>query len=157
MSTTLKRRVVSSLDPSIEHRGGITRCPHCDHDSDDWERTAVVLVTSTVFGKHGSLAVVNECPKCFEKSWIHQPFSFFEALHEMYPKDWMKAADAEHTKRHVAAVSEFADSLCAKCKHLRALECDTLPIVRCTYGVPSATYLHSCFTETECQKFTARK
>ena len=153
----------------IAHRAGITACPHCDFDADRehtdgdvWAKTAMVLILDTVQGKHGSVVVVNECLKCFKKSWVHQPFSFFADYHDGYSAEWKEAADAEHTRRHVESVSRFADSLCAKCAHLRSLECDTLPIVECTYGAPPPVagrkqYLHSSFTEIECPKFVARR
>ena len=177
----MKRKIVRSVDlERISHRAGITNCPHCDfdkQDSDPWAKNAIVLMLDTAYGKHGSVVVVSECPKCCKKSWVHQPFSFFNDWSDHYPEDWKAAAQAEFTRRHCEAVSRFADSLCAKCQHLRRLECETLPIVSCTYGAPvgedadtwrTATgrwsppiadrkaYLHSCFTETECPKFKPR-
>lgn len=158
-------KCVHSWDPSsVRHRIGVTRCPHCDHDSDEWEKSAVLLVLCEVHGKHGYVVVVNECPKCFEKSWVHQPFTWFQDYHDEYPEEWKTAAQKEYTRRHVAAVSKFADSLCAKCAHLRKLECETLPIIKCTYGedeeaklpVGRKFYYHSCFTTSECPAFTAR-
>jgi hypothetical protein len=155
-------RIVRSFDTAaVWHRAGITSCPHCDHNADDWEKTATTLVLATIHGKHGSVVVVNECPKCFEKSWVHQPFSFFDKWTDGYSEEWKAAANAEYAKRHLAAVTTFADSLCARCSHLRSLKCDTLPIVECTKGNPAPIegrkeYLHGSFTEKVCDKFLVR-
>lgn len=156
-------KIVRSFAPaSIRHRAGITTCPYCNHNADDWAKTATTLVLATVHGKHGSVVVVNECPECFQKSWVHQPFSFFASYSDDYTEEWKSAANEERGKRHLEAVTTFADSLCAGCAHLRSLECDTLPIVHCTKGDPvpiegRKARLHSCFTELECGRFLARK
>ena len=165
----MKTNIVRSLPDGILHRAGITSCPHCGFISsrgdiarscDVWAEKAKTLVLDTVHGKHGSVAVVSECPECFELSWVHQPFSFFSEWMDIYSVAWKRAANAEHTRRHMDAVHTFADSLCAKCQHLRSLECDTLPIVQCTFGtlpvVGREEFLHNSFTETECPQFLAR-
>ena len=156
------RRIVSSTDTAkLRHRGTFTDCPYCSHrmEMEGWEKLADTLVIEEVHGKHGSVVVVAECPSCFKRSWVHQPFQFFEKWHDAYPPEWKAAAMAEHSRRHMHAVHEFADSLCAKCIHLRSLEIDTLEIIECTMGNELSTpppRLHHHFGETECAEFKAR-
>lgn len=165
LKAKLKLKVVRSFDPqAVDHRADFMHCPSCGtkHEPEIWDANAAKLILEIVHGKHGSLTIVSECPKCFEPSWVHTPFSAFgEWGEEWVPDNWKKAAAEEHTRRHVRSVHRFADSLCAKCVHLRSLVCDTLPVVHCTLGEPPPTdgkvYLHSCFTETECPAFQARE
>ncbi len=160
------RKVVLSLPPGIAHRRGVTHCPHRDfkdEEYDVWHAAAIMLVTEIVHGKHGSLAVVAECPKCFKKSWVHEGSSAFR-VYEYY-KQWTEIAEKVFAARHLVALRRFTDSLCATCVHLRKLECDTLPIIDCTYGKdenaelpPGRTfYMHHCFTTQKCEVYKKRE
>ncbi len=161
------KKIISSLPDGIYHRVGITHCPHCDEkfEHEEWCKTAIAIVTDVVHGKHGSIAVVNECPKCFEKSWVHESDSAFHAYMNWYPKEWTEVAEKVYAARHLAALRRYNDSLCATCEHLRALECKTLPITRCTYGKNENTilpgerkfYYHSCFTTQKCPAYKKRQ
>lgn len=155
------RKIISEMDHSITHRAGVWTCPHCDYQEDNysvgkWEKGALTLVLAIVHGKHGSVVVISECPKCFKKSWVHAEFSRFEEWSNTYPKEWKEAAIKERDRRHIASLIRFTDSLCARCRHLRRLECNTIPIVDCTYGRESER-LHHCFAETKCKAFALRK
>lgn len=137
------RKVVQSLPAGIAHRMGVTSCPHCDHNDMDytsWHKGAVMLVTEIVQGKHGSMAVVSECEKCFEKSWVHEMFSAFRCYDE-YDAEWKAVAEKVENARHLAALHEFCDSLCVSCVHLRGLEGDTLCWKTCTMGRDDKTIL----------------
>ncbi len=142
-----------------DHRAGVTNCPHCDftppmfEKGDTWAKAATTLILDEVHGKHGSLAVISECPTCFKKSWVHQPFSFFEDYHEMYPEDWQKAATKEYDRRHLESVRALSQSLCIGCDHLRKVKVDTHVVVDCTLGRPDTERLQYCFTTTECKHF----
>lgn len=161
MGSKPKCKIVQGLPAGIAHRVGVDSCPHCgkgfNYDLGPWEKSATHVVLDIVHGKHGSIAVVSECPECFEKSWLHFTSSSFGDFANEFTEEIRLAARKELDRRHLGAVVTFVNSLCAGCKHLRKLECDTLPIVRCTYGQERKDdYLHSSFTETNCPKFEAR-
>lgn len=163
---SIKCKITRSFDiRTVEHRTSVVSCPHCGttFELDDWGKHAAVLVLEEIWGKHGSLAVVSECPKCFEKSWCHFEFSSFDKWCDWFAPDLRAAAYTEHERRHIAAVRRYSDSLCAKCEHLKNLDCKTLPIVSCTMGDSIAKskggdkpFYHTCFTRTECNKFQQR-
>jgi hypothetical protein len=155
-----KRKIVSSLPKGILHRGGIWTCPHCDwqapdHSTAPWAKAAVMLVTDIVHGKHGSIVYVSECPGCFKKSWVHVDLSTMGSTwNDDFPAEWNKKAKEVRAARHLAAMQLFMRSQCSKCRWLRKFECDTLPIVECTYGPGEPDHLRSSFTDTECTQFT---
>lgn len=163
----LKRKIVFSLDTAaVDHRADFEHCPSCDKkfSGEKWDAQATALVLGIVHGKHGSLAVVSECPACFEKSWVHQCFSTFRITDD-FPSDWKDVAAKEEACRHLEALRTFCDSQCSRCAHLRKLECETLPIVECAFGKKGEHekcspnqkfYYHRCFTETACPAFAPR-
>lgn len=134
----MKKTIVSTFTSRCgDHRANFENCPACDHKIDSRKWTAnhsCTLVVAEVAGKHGSVVVVSECPKCFKKSWIHQDFAFFSDWHEEYPYNWRDAATKEHERRHRATLESFCKSQCANCQHIRSLEIDTSAIVHCTKG-----------------------
>jgi hypothetical protein len=161
------KKVVASLPPGIDHRRGVTSCPHCDFNDNDytaWHVGAVILVTEIVHGKHGSMAVVAECPECFKKSWVHESFSAFSCYDE-YPEDWKRIAKQTEDSRHEVALKEFCDSLCVSCKHLRGLEANTLCWKKCTMGkddkakLPEGRtfYYHTGPGQQECAEYVKRE
>jgi hypothetical protein len=160
------KRVTKSFDQrTCGHRADFEHCPSCDARFDDqtWDEAAVIMSLEVTGGKHGSVVIVSECPKCFEKSWVHNTFCSL-SCGVTFPEHWRKAAAEEHTRRHTAAVHVFTDSLCAQCAHLRKLECDTLPLVDCTDGkdehakLPPGRELHlrHSFSEAACTNFKQR-
>jgi hypothetical protein len=129
------KKVVQSLPTGVAHRRGVTFCPHCDYNDNEyasWHDGALMLVREIVFGKHGSVAVVAECPKCFKKSWVHESFSAF-AVYDEY-KEWHDVVEQIHAARHETALKRFCDSLCVSCVHLRGMKGDTLCWKKCTMG-----------------------
>jgi hypothetical protein len=161
------RKILLSLPSNVTHRVGVTICPHCGDniEHEDWMKGAVAMIKDIVYGKHGSIAVIAECPKCFEKSWVHESETAFSDYMDWYPEDWKKAAKKVYAARHLSALRHFCDSLCATCVHLRNLECKTLPIIKCTYGkdenviLPGERkfYYHSNFTTQKCPAYQKRE
>lgn len=160
------KKVLSQLPNNVEHRVGVTSCPHCDHndnDYDSWHAGALAIVTEIVHGKHGSMAVISECPKCFKKSWVHEAFSAFSYT-DAYA-EWKELAAKTEAERHRKGLIVFCDSLCVRCVHLRGFEGDTLCWKKCTMGKDDAIKLppgHTFYYQmgnpvTECDKFEERK
>jgi hypothetical protein len=132
------------------HRAGISSCPHCQHDFgfDDrnlWIKNATALVLEVVQGKHGSIAYISECPKCFKKSWVHNEIGCFYT-HQEWPDGWEEAAEAEKGTRGLSNLRRFNHSLCASCTHIRGVEIGTAGWRYC------ALKGHGHFEE-ECDKF----
>ena len=145
-----KKKIVGySLDvlQGVRHRAGIFECPHCDHEPKShrgWVDQALRLCLAIVDGKHGSAAVVSECPKCFKLSWVHQDL---ERMREYsgYPVAWERAAEEERARRHVEALRHWAAGICARCRHLTDGEVTTSDRRTCKIGFGSAV--------TECNYF----
>jgi hypothetical protein len=135
----------------VFHRSNFTSCPHCEAEFDHtkWLQQSVILVNTIVQRKHGSIAVISECPHCFEKSWVHQEIKFTHF--DMYglPKEWDKAAADELGRRQVESMRAWSTSLCVNCKHLKGVSELTHPWRNCIKG--------SGPVETECDKFKATK
>lgn len=146
MATKNIKRYISydakRCDPRA-HREDFHTCPHCDYDldSEEWYKVAVMLVVAEVFGKHSSLAILSECPKCFENSWVHCELKHLDTLSYLYkfPKAWEEAADKEYDRRHLLAIRELDGALCLSCKHISQLSIGTWCHGRCNlgYGCPT--------------------
>lgn len=116
----MKKKVVGSWDCRNEnHREDFETCPFCgtEYSIKRWDKQAVILVTDIVMGKHGYLAIVAECPKCFEKSWIHHSFLY---EYSDFPKKWIKASSEERGKRELKALRDWKRGLCGACKNLES-------------------------------------
>ncbi len=132
---------------NASHRVDFEHCPHCEHRVDirGWQALSTILVLDEVFCKHGALAIVAECPKCFEPSWVHHPIdSFYEF--QGWPPEWIEAAQKEHDRRNVAAAREWATGLCGRCGLLEAGQMTTHAWRQCPLG--------SGPVRTECERFT---
>lgn len=84
-----KHIVQTSNDTFQNHRRDFETCPHCSHkmDSDEWEKIASVLVLNPKCYRAGCVAIISECPKCFESSWVHEQMRSFLYL-DSWPSDW---------------------------------------------------------------------
>ena len=152
MSKTAKK-IVSTYDCSKWHRGDFTTCPHCDAEAPSlrWDATAVILVTDTVWGKVSGFAVVSECQKCFEKSWVHRDFGqiVFMAERGTWPKAWGNVAAKAKRDKNVAAARDWAFGLCGKCVRLTSATCDVSARRTCKIGIGPVVM--------ECEKFKQAK
>lgn len=133
----------------VFHRVNFTNCPHCEAEFDHtkWLQQAVVLVNTIVQCKHGAVAVISECPHCFERSWVHNDIKFTHF--EMYglPKEWDKAAADELGRRQVSSIQDWAASICVNCRQLKGVHDLTHAWRNCIKG--------SGPVEAKCDKFKA--
>ena len=130
------------------HRGDFETCPHCGQkfEDDEWDKHAVDLIIGIVNCVHGRITVVSECPKCFEKSWVHHNFTTFMFDDEgKWPKGWNKAAIKEQADRQLRALREWGAGICWKCKKLTGGDISTHAWRNCARG--------SGPTETACDSF----
>lgn len=132
------------------HRGDLETCPCCGRRQKvkDWEIQAGELCLDIVFGKHGSAVIITECPKCFEKSWVHIkiPLIYYD---DIFPIEWLDAAGIEFRKRKEAAQKKWDNSLCKKCKNLKKYEITTAARITCP-GIWG-------FAESECKKYNPKR
>jgi hypothetical protein len=143
-----KRKVMSSLPKTAHHRSDFVTCPHCEEEleQDLWDKKATILVTSIVHAKHGSVAVVSECPTCFELSWVHRALISFDVYYDEIAPEWIGIANEELDKRRIASIREWATSLCINCAHVKNASSDTSSHRSCIRGFGPAE-------QTECEKF----
>lgn len=60
-------------DP-FAHREDFESCPYCyaQYENEEWYKYTVDVVRNHFrFPNVGASTVISECPKCFEKSWVH--------------------------------------------------------------------------------------
>lgn len=104
------------------HRNDFETCPHCNHkySTKTWERAAIDLILDPVSCVSDRLAIVSECPGCFEKSWVHENFSSitYGSEDRKYPKSWAKAAEDEDKARKLQALRDWGKGLCWHCNKL---------------------------------------
>ena len=117
---TQKRIVLSSnQDRQTNHRADFKTCPHCDYEMehDEWHKVAVTLVLQPRNYKSGSVAVLSECPKCFEKSWTHESMDCF-AYHDEFPQAWIDRVDKLAKQTKLYALRAWGSGICHSCMHL---------------------------------------
>lgn len=83
----------------------------------DWAEAATILIIGIVYGKHGAMVYVSECPKCFQPSWIHERIDRNGAMDRLYkwPMTWTKACNVEYERRKAIAAKNWAAGLCKNC------------------------------------------
>ena len=126
-------------------RRAIDRCCFCSFKSkefSDWDDWAHTLILEPRVYKNGCVAIMSECPECFESSWVHCETRW---LHPNLPEDWQEAIKKRHIELTIAAAREWAKGLCGNCKWLTKVSIDTQAWRHCKVGSgPSLT---------ECEKF----
>ena len=150
----MKRTVRNTLPDGVAHRADFKSCPKCDatFDSEIWDRQAKILIREIVNGKHGSMAVVSECPECFGLSWVHHSISTLHWLMRYLVPKWEKPVNDEYDRRKLRAIREWAGSVCIKCVHVGKVICDTSTSRSCVRGIgPVIT------DPKECDKFVEHK
>jgi hypothetical protein len=106
----VKRRIVRvSNDTAANYRVGVDYCPHCEakFSYGRWERAAHTLILEPRIQKNGCVAVMAECPKCFENSWHHYRMSEFRWGHEDWPKAWREVVTDLFRKQTAQAQSDW--------------------------------------------------
>lgn len=125
----------------LPHRRDFETCPSCDtkYKNEKWNEHATILVLRIVFGKHEDCAVVSECSKCFEKSWVHN--HLYCVYDTIFGEEWEIAAYKELDARREAAKIKWDRSLCRTCKKLEkpAKEKDTNAWITCPVLIGGAT------------------
>lgn len=101
----------------LPHRRDFETCPCCDtrYKNEKWNEHAIILVLREIFGKHEYCGIVSECPKCFEKSWVHNDL---RCLYDViFGEEWEIAGYKEYENRKAAAQKKWEKSLCITCKN----------------------------------------
>jgi RecG-like helicase len=108
----------------LNHRGDFQTCPSCDaeYTTKKWEEHTVEIVLGMVANyKTDSFFVVSECPKCSEKSWVHQSFlSVYRDSLEFSPEEIHKIM-TEMKRRVKQQVKRWESSACFTCKKLKSV------------------------------------
>lgn len=110
---------ISGGDAYQDHRRDFETCPSCGYHmcGEDWEGVVVALILEPRDYHAGCVAISSECPKCFEKSWIHYPMSIFP-YKEIWPEGWIEAVEKKEKEILDQAKKDWDESLCKKCKLL---------------------------------------
>lgn len=145
-----KRILNSSSDTQQNHRGGFETCPSCGFraDADKWDAAAVELIISPGCFKSNSVSVASECPKCFEKSWVHHRMAGF-SFSDAWPEKWKERVETKENADKLAAQRAWGASLCWRCKLLKSGSVDTHAWRHCRKGSGPA--------ETKCELFQELK
>lgn len=109
----------SGPDKGVAHRTNFTNCPHCDHEmkTEQWDKAAVTLVLQPARYRAGCVSLIAECPKCFERSWIHTRMGGF-GWSELWPALWRDAVKDQESKVRLQAARDWGVGLCWNCQHL---------------------------------------
>lgn len=118
-NSNMKKSIKPNADHGLAHLEDLQTCPHCDVQRElyDWHKHAVHLVLEPRVYKAGHVAVVMECPSCFNRCWLHCHMSRF-AAHAEWPKNWVDAVKDKLQAVMDAAAREWQASLCRTCKRL---------------------------------------
>lgn len=143
----MKTKPVVTTDTSLcrldNHLADFETCRGCQKSMPwtVWEKQITHLIAKEVYGKHGSLVLVLECPKCFEKNWVH--ISYLSPLSA--PDRLVKAFTKEIAARKLRAVRDWGKALCWNCKNLTEASITTNPWRECKIGSGPA--------RTECDRY----
>jgi hypothetical protein len=133
----VKRSIVSvGVEPYNEHREDFRSCPHCDFkaETEVWENAATTLVLEPRCYKKACVAIISECPKCFQPSWVHEPMDCFNDYTNRWPKKWVESVNKREAVVRLKALRDWAFSLCGKCAHLESGEVNCGTYRRCKRG-----------------------
>lgn len=125
------------------HRVDFEGCPHCEFRMDwqKWDKYACLLILESSFEKKGHVTVISECPKCFEKSWIHESMDCINAHRQFpFPKKWIVAIEQFAAACKLKALRDWAVGLCGRCSQLSCGKIDYGTWRECSIGFgPVAT------------------
>lgn len=133
----MRRRIVElSNDTTANYRVTIDHCPHCDKkfSFQRWQRAAHTLILEPRIMKRDCVAVMAECPNCFENSWHHYRMSEFRWGHEDWPKSWREAALKLRAAQTAEALNDWNNSLCRNCSQLEKVDISTTAYRNCERG-----------------------
>ena len=115
------RRIVSSFDErQSNHRGDFETCPHCYYEMEpvEWEKAATILILEPRMFRAGSIAIMTECPQCFEASWVHERYSAFHFGE--WPDGWQQAVKRIEDANKLKALRDWGKGICHQCRHLES-------------------------------------
>ena len=133
-----KRKIVNDgQDRSENHRSDFETCPDCGHSMPwrEWNETATTLILNPYCSKSGHVAVMSECPKCFEPSWVHVAMGGWEYRFEQWPNKWVEVVDELENAVKLQAVRDCAFSLCGKCVKLTSMTVKHSAYRHCEIGM----------------------
>jgi hypothetical protein len=120
-------------------------------ESGEWDKVATTLILNPRNYKAGSVAILSECPKCFEESWVHHPMDSFDWGE--YPKAWKECVKKLEKEVKLQAVREWGKCLCHKCSNLKEAKIEYNCRISCSGDYGSI----SCNAEMECEHFKELK
>ena len=131
------------------HRGDLESCPFCDLKQEDWHsKNTIVVLNPTQFFLPARVIIIDECPKCFEKSWVHNNLRSLAYLDIGFTSRQLKMIDKEIESRQIEGIRGFQKSKCASCSRLTELNFDNFyPFTSCQGRSGRA--------EKECSKWSA--
>ena len=117
----MKRIVQSGSDRLGNYRVSHLDCPHCDYSMkfEDWRKAATTLILNPRIQKTGNVAVMSECPKCFEGSWTHYSYDYFHGF-STWSEKWKKVVQKIEAEVKLKALRDWAKGLCGKCALLKS-------------------------------------
>ena len=147
MNRPSKKINQSGADIGLGHRADFATCPDCGHrmTNEEWDMAATVLVLEPWCHRAGAVAVVSECPKCFESSWVHFRMNSFGRYDDKFPIDWIEAVEKHDEMMLAKAVIEWKNALCRTCVHLKDKPTEYNNWRHCIVGIGGPV--------TECDKY----
>lgn len=133
------RQHEAQLLDDCAHRAGITDCPECGirSSNEQWSKAKnieYVILDPQRHSKHSSCIVISFCPKCAERSWIHEDLDSgsMSWCNGGFTKPVQKKMQKEKVRRVRAAINVMATSPCLSCKHVTDLSfsCLTFQVIR---------------------------
>ncbi len=143
--------VQSGLDRNENHRGDFETCPCCmaKIKMDQWHTYAKVLILDPYCYKAGRVAVMAECPKCFEGSWVHIPMGHWKYSYPEWPEAWWSAVEKREKEVKLSAIRSCAFGLCGKCAKLNEMSVDHHAYRKCAIGYGPSLDECEHFSETK--------
>ncbi len=142
----MKKIVNTGTDTFLNHRGDFETCPDCGHfmKPEKWDDAATTLVLTPRCYKAGNVAILSECPKCKEQSWVHHSMDRF-SYYSGWPKEWKERIQKVKAATKLKALRDWGKSLCWKCQNLEEATVEYHCYRTCTIGMGES--------ETKCDHF----
>ena len=118
------RQHEAQLLDDCPHRPGFDTCPECGKRSkyEDWRKPKYVghvILDPQKYSKRSSCIVISYCPKCGERSWVHEELEMSSLYSDTaFNKIVRKKLQKEKIRRIRLAVTQMAESPCMTCPHV---------------------------------------
>ena len=110
-------------------------------DYKEWDDASVMLVLHPQYFKLGYVAIVSECPKCFDKSWTHESMDNFGHYSD-WPENWCEEVNKLAAAERLKALRDWGGGICHTCKNLESGKIDYVAWRHCIAG--SGTPVKKC-------------